>query len=69
MNTIFPMNEGPLDRGLRLILGVAVLALAFVGPKSGWGYLGLIPLATGLFGNCPLYTLVGFSTCRARSAT
>lgn len=69
MKSIFPTNEGPLDRGLRVILGAVILALAFVGPKSGWGYLGLIPLATGLLGSCPLYTMARFSTNRAPSAT
>lgn len=69
MKNIFPANEGSLDRGLRIILGVVVLALAFGGPKSGWGYLGLIPLATGLLGSCPLYTIAGLSTNRTPSAT
>ena len=62
-----PSNEGSLDRTLRIMLGVAILSLAFIGPKTPWGYLGLIPLATGLIGSCPLYTLVGFSTCPVRS--
>ena len=59
-------NEGAIDRGLRVIVGLAVLALAFVGPKTPWGYLGLIPLATGLIGWCPLYTLLRINTCRTK---
>ena len=63
MASLFPTNEHPVERVLRVILGLGVLSLAFVGPKTSWGYLGLIPLATGLLGTCPLYTLLGWSTC------
>lgn len=63
MASLFPTNEHPVERVLRVILGLGVLSLAFVGPKTPWGYLGLIPLATGLLGTCPLYTLLGWSTC------
>lgn len=56
-------NEGTLDRTLRVVVGLAVLALTVVGPRSVWGLLGLVPLITGLVGNCPLYTLLGVSTC------
>jgi hypothetical protein len=57
-------NEANLDRALRVVIGVVLLALVFVGPHTAWGWLGLIPLATGLFGFCPLYRLVGIDTCR-----
>jgi len=63
------MNEGTLDRVLRMIGGVVILALVFVGPKTPWGYLGLIPLITGIVGFCPLYALVGLSTRDAKRAT
>ncbi len=63
---LFRTNEHAVDRALRVILGLALLALVVVGPKSYWGLLGLIPLATGLLGSCPLYTLFGISTCSAR---
>ncbi|HEX7553755.1 MAG TPA: DUF2892 domain-containing protein [Geothrix sp.] len=63
MASLFPTNEHPVERVLRVLLGLGVLSLAFVGPKTSWGYLGLIPLATGLLGTCPLYTLLGWSTC------
>ncbi|MEO8340300.1 MAG: DUF2892 domain-containing protein, partial [Nitrospirota bacterium] len=52
-----------LDRVLRMIMGIGVLSLAFVGPQSAWGYLGLISLTTGLIGSCPAYQLLGISTC------
>jgi hypothetical protein len=57
-------NAGSVDRWLRAIVGLAVLSLAFVGPKSAWGYLGLIPLATAALGFCPLYSVFGISTCK-----
>lgn len=60
-------NEGPLDRGLRVVLGFALLSLVFFGPQTAWGWLGLIPLATGLLGTCPIYTLLGLSTCPVRA--
>ncbi len=63
MANLLPTNEHPVERVLRVILGLGVLSLAFVGPKSPWGYLGIVPLATGLLGSCPLYTLFGWSTC------
>ncbi len=56
-------NEGNIDRVIRVILGVVLLALVFVGPKTAWGWIGLVPLITGLVGTCPLYSLLGMSTC------
>jgi hypothetical protein len=57
-------NEGTIDRVLRVGLGVALIALVFVGPQTSWGWLGLVPLFTGLVGFCPLYRLVGVNTCK-----
>lgn len=62
--SIFPKNEHVVERVLRVIIGLAVLSLVVVGPKTLWGLVGLVPLATGLIGSCPLYTLFGISTCR-----
>jgi hypothetical protein len=62
-SSFFAVNEHPVERVLRVALGVALLAMAFVGPKTPWGFLGVVPLATGLLGNCPLYSVFGFSTC------
>ncbi|MCA3255500.1 MAG: DUF2892 domain-containing protein [Alphaproteobacteria bacterium] len=59
-------NEGALDRCLRVGVGLALLSLAFVGPMTVWGCVGLIPLLTGVVGICPLYRIVGISTCPAR---
>lgn len=58
-----PVNEHRIERGLRVVVGLVGLSLVFVGPQSLWGLFGLVPLATGLVGSCPLYTLLGFSTC------
>jgi hypothetical protein len=57
-----PNNEASFDRVLRVLLGVGVLSLTVVGPQTMWGLLGLVPLATGLLGSCPIYTLLGVST-------
>ena len=56
-------NEGNLDRMLRVIVGAAVNSLVVVGPQSAWGWVGLVPLITGLVGNCPVYSLLGVNTC------
>ena len=56
-------NEGKLDRILRVLFGLGLLSLVFVGPQTAWGYVGIIPLATGLFGFCPLYKVFGLNTC------
>ena len=65
---LLPRNEHTFDRTLRIVVGLLVLSLAFVGPKTGWAYLGAIPLLTGLLGSCPLYTLFGVSTCKIRTS-
>jgi len=57
-------NQGTIDRVLRVGLGVALIALVFVGPQTPWGWLGLVPLLTGVVGFCPLYRLVGVNTCK-----
>lgn len=56
-------NEGKIDRIARVFLGAVLLSLVFVGPQTPWGLLGLIPLATGSVGFCPLYRLLGIDTC------
>jgi hypothetical protein len=66
MNALIPTNEGNLDRGVRVAIGLVLLTLVFVGPKSMWGLLGLVPLLTGAVGSCPLYRVLGVSTCTAR---
>ena len=63
---MFRSNIGTVDRLARIVIGIVPLALVFVGPKTAWGWIGLIPLATGIFATCPLYSLLGVSTCAAK---
>ena len=56
-------NMGNVDRTVRFVLGIILIALVFVGPKTPWGWLGLIPLATAVFGYCPPYAIFGINTC------
>ncbi|MEZ4362972.1 MAG: DUF2892 domain-containing protein [Kofleriaceae bacterium] len=57
-------NEHSIDRALRVLLGVVLLSLTVLGPKTMWGLVGAVPLLTGLVGFCPLYRLLGINTCR-----
>lgn len=63
--TLFARNEGTADRALRIALGLVLLAIAATG-RGTWGYLGIVPLMTGLIGSCPLYSILGVSTCSIR---
>jgi len=63
LTKLFPDNEHKVERVLRVVVGLGVLSLVFVGPQSPLGLLGIVPLATGLIGSCPIYTILGISTC------
>jgi len=63
MKNLLPNNAGTLDRVLRAMLGLGLLSLTVVGPQTMWGLVGLIPLGTALLGSCPVYTILGVSTC------
>jgi hypothetical protein len=56
-------NEGQLDRALRVVAGLALIALAATNTIGIWGYIGVVPLITGAIGVCPVYSLFGLSTC------
>lgn len=58
-----PKNVGGIDRILRILVGLGLIAIVFVGPQTQWGWIGVIPLSTALLGFCPAYRLVGLSTC------
>jgi hypothetical protein len=58
-----PRNEGTIDRALRIIAGLVLISLVFIGPQTAWGWIGIVPLATGLLGFCPAYRLFGINTC------
>jgi hypothetical protein len=60
-------NEGNLDRVVRVVLGLVLLSLVFTGPQTAWGWIGIVPLVTGLVGFCPLYRIFGVSTCALKN--
>lgn len=57
------INVGGVDRFIRIVAGLALIALAFTGTIGAWGYIGVVPLFTGIFRVCPAYSLLGLSTC------
>ncbi|MAW25257.1 MAG: hypothetical protein CMQ84_04615 [Gammaproteobacteria bacterium] len=57
-------NVGGADKWARILFGSFLIGLVMVGAVGSWGLIGIIPLATGLFERCGLYSLIGFSTCR-----
>jgi hypothetical protein len=59
-------NIHPIERVVRVIVGVVLVIMAFVGPANPWFLLGIIPVLTGLIGLCPLYQLIGISTCKIK---
>ncbi len=56
-------NEGTVDRALRIVVGLALIALTLNGTIGAWGWIGVVPVLTGAIGWCPLYTLLGIKTC------
>jgi hypothetical protein len=69
LDKLLVRNVHPIERAVRVVLGIGLLSLVVVGPQTLWGLVGLIPLATGLVGSCPVYSLFGFSTCPAQKAS
>lgn len=61
--TLMKTNVGGIDRILRIVLGLVLIALTLTGTIGVWGWIGVVPLATAAFGFCPLYTVLGFSSC------
>jgi hypothetical protein len=61
-----PQNVGSIDRVLRIVLGLALISLVFVGPQTPWGWIGVILVGSGLIGFCPAYRLIGVNTCARR---
>ena len=59
-------NVGSVDRLIRIIAGLVLLSLVIIGPKTPWGWLGLIPLATGIFKFCPVYFPFNISTLKKK---
>ena len=61
-------NVGGIDRILRIVVGLLLIALTLTGTIGVWGWIGVVPLATAAFGFCPLYTVLGFSSCPVKKA-
>lgn len=61
-------NAGTLDRVLRVVAGVVLIALTLTGTIGAWGWIGIVPLATGAVGWCPLYRVLGIRTCPAKKS-
>lgn len=57
------VNEGVIDRSLRVVAGLVLIGLAATGTIGPWGYIGVIPLVTGAIGMCPIYSLLGINSC------
>jgi len=60
---VLSKNVGSIDRILRIVVGLGLISLVFIGPQTPWGWIGVVPLLTAFIGFCPLYTLIGIRTC------
>ncbi len=67
MKSFLEVTEHPIERVVRVLFGLGIVSLVFVGPKTAWGWLGVLPILTGATGICPLYTVLGISTCPKKS--
>jgi hypothetical protein len=65
---MFKTNVGGIDRVLRIVAGLVLIVLALMGTIGPWGWIGVVPLATGLLSTCPVYSIIGLSTCPMKSA-
>jgi len=61
-------NVGGIDKLLRIVAGLVLIVLAATGVVGGWGWIGVVPLVTGLFNFCPVYTMLGMNTCPMKKA-
>ncbi len=62
-------NVGGIDKILRIVVGIVLISLAALGIVGAWGWIGVVPLLTGLFSWCPLYPLLGINTCPMKKNT
>jgi hypothetical protein len=69
MSALLKVNEHPVERVIRVAAGVALVAMAAMGTIGAWGYIGVVPILTGAVGSCPIYTLLGLSTCPVKTRT
>lgn len=63
MRNFLVVTEHPVERVIRVLVGLGLISLVFIGPKTLWGWIGILPILTGVTGICPLYTVLGISTC------
>jgi hypothetical protein len=70
MNEVYAMKQNihNIERVIRVIVGLGLISLVFVGPQTVWGWIGVVPLATGIIGWCPPYAMLGISTCSNKSS-
>jgi len=68
MKSFLEVTEHPIERVVRVLFGLGIVSLVFIGPKTPWGWLGVLPILTGATGICPLYTVLGISTCPKKTA-
>lgn len=65
---MFKTNVGGIDRILRIVLGLVLIGLTLAGTIGAWGWIGIVPLLTGALSTCPVYSLLGFSSCPMKKA-
>lgn len=65
---MFKNNVGGIDRIARIVIGLALIGLTLMGTIGVWGWIGIVPLLTAALGTCPLYTMLGFSSCPMKKA-
>ena len=65
---MFKNNVGGIDRIVRIVVGLALIGLTLTGTIGVWGWIGVVPLLTAALGTCPLYTVLGFSSCPMKNA-
>jgi len=63
------INVGGLDRAVRIVIGLALIGLTLTNTIGVWGWIGIVPLATGLLKACPLYSIFGINTCPMKKST
>jgi hypothetical protein len=66
MGDVMIQNIGTIDRTARIVVGLVLLSLIFIGPQTWWGLIGVVPLATAFMRSCPAYTLLGVNTCEKK---
>ena len=65
---MFKSNVGGIDRAIRIVAGIVLITMTLTGVIGVWGWIGVVPLLTAALGSCPLYSVLGMSTCPAKKA-